>query len=250
MRFQAMVGFDLAWVLSGLLLIPYLLWGFYLLRQRLVHRVELDRAVETFTVACLVFFFMFEFTLLKMWLEHSHLKLVFAVMGLSVSAAALYGPLFVSFMSHFIVDLIMPTRRYGVSVPQYGVAEACEMRGDFEAAAREYIAVARMFPRETKAAIRAADNYMKVERVPDAVPLFEQALKSSSSPEETLSIANRLCDIYLRKLDNREAARHALEAFLARFPTSEFAETVSQRLARLNASPSPTPHQSFGENNT
>lgn len=245
-----MVGFDLAWVLSGLLLIPYLLWGFYLLRERLVHRVELDRAVETFTVTALFFFFIFEFTLLKKWLGHNHLKLVFSVLGLTVSAAALYGPLLVSFISHFIVDLIMPTRRYGVSVPQYGTAEACELRGDFEGAAREFVAVSRMFPKETKAAIRAADNYMKVDRPADAVPWFELALKSSASPEETLSIANRLHDIYLRKLDNRDAARKALETYLARFPDSEFAGSVSQRLARLDTGSTPVPRNPFGENHT
>lgn len=241
-----MVGFDLAWVLSGLLLIPYLLWGFYLLRERLVHRVELDRAVETFTVAALFFFFIFEFTLLRKWLGHNHLKLVFSVLGLTVSAAALYGPLLVSFISHFIVDLIMPTRRYGVSVPQYGVAEACELRGDFEAAAREFVAVSRMFPKETKAALRAASNYMKIDRPEDALPWFELALNASNSPEETLSIANRLHDIYLRKFDNRLAARNALQVFLRRFPDSEFADSVSQRLARFDAVSSPA--NPLGEN--
>ena len=145
-----MVAFDLAWVLSGLLLIPYFLWGLYLLRQKLAFHVELDRAVETFTIACLVFFFIFEVKLLDAWLGNSHLKLIFAVFGLMVSAIALYGPLLVSFSSHLIIDIVMPARTFGASEPRYGAAESCELHGDFEGAAREYATVARMFPARPK----------------------------------------------------------------------------------------------------
>lgn len=231
-----MFEFDLAWIVSGLLLIPYFLWGIYLLRQRLVYHVELDRAIETFTIACLFFFFVFEFTLLKAWLGNSQLKLIFASMGLVASALALYGPLVVSFSSHLVVDLVMPARVYTNHVPQYGVAESCELRGDYEAAAREFAAVARMFPRETKAALRAGENLMKLDRPADAVQWLELALRSLETDEECLPVVNRLFEIYRNKLDRPDDARRMLDEFLDDFPTSDYAPSVKERIASLSES--------------
>ncbi len=238
---NSMVAFDLAWVLSGLLLIPYILWGIYLLRQKLTYHVELDRAVETFTIACLVFFFIFEFKLLDAWLGKSPLRLIVAVFGLSISAVALYGPLIVSFGSHLMIDIVMPARTFGANEPQYGVAEACEMHGDFEGAAREYATVARMFPRETKAALRAGDNLMKLDRPADAVPWFELALRNLDTDDSALPVLNRLVGIYQTRLGQPEMAAALLQGFLEDFPNSEYAPSVAERLANVKATPAPSP---------
>lgn len=226
--------FNLPWVLSGILLIPYLFWGVFLLRQRLVYKVELDRALETFTIAALVFFFIFEFTLLKMYLGNSPIKLMFSSMGLAASGLALYGPLFVSFSSHLVVDLIMPTASFDPNVPQYGAAAGCELRGDFEAAAREYATVARMFPRDTHAPLRAADNFMKADDVDQALPFFHQGLRNVKSAPEALRITNRLFEIYRRRLNDSEQAKLVLETFLERFPDTEYADSVKVRIQRLD----------------
>lgn len=238
---------NLPWVLSGLLLIPYLTWGIFLLRQRLVYNVELDRAVETFTVAALIFFFIFEFSLLKVWLEHNPIKLVFSTLGLTASALALYGPLLISFGSHLIIDLIMPTGRFDPSVPQYGAAAGCEMRGDFEQAAREYATVARMFPRDAHAPLRAADNLMKLGQVEQAIPFFAQGLRNVRSSSEALRVSNRLFEIYQRQLEQPEKARAVLESFLERFPDAEYAASVRMRLDRLDTSASPSPDRELPE---
>ena len=240
-----MAGVDLnalnvPWVLSGLLLIPYLTWGIFLLRQRLVYNVELDRAVETFTVAALIFFFIFEFSLLKVWLEHNPIKLVFSSMGLTASALALYGPLLISFGSHLIIDLIMPAGRFDPSVPQYGAAAGCEMRGDFEQAAREYAIVAKMFPRDAHAPLRAADNLMKLGQAERALPFFAQGLRNVRSSSEALRVSNRLFEIYQRQLEQPEKAKAVLESFLERFPDTEYAASVRMRLDRINAPSSPS----------
>lgn len=230
---DGLATFNLAWVLSGVLLIPYLTWGIFLLRQRLVHKVELDRAIETFTVAALVFFFIFEFTLLKMYLANSPIKLVFSTMGLVASGLALYGPLLVSFGSHFVIDLIMPTAHFDPNVPQYGVAAGCELRGDFESAAREYATIARMFPRDAHANLRAADNFMKAENVDRALPYFSQGLRNLSSSSEALRVTNRLAEIYQRRLNEPAKAREILETYLERFPDAEYADSVRSRIARI-----------------
>jgi tetratricopeptide (TPR) repeat protein len=230
----AMVGFNIPWVLSGLLLIPYLVWGIYLLRQRLVYHLELDRAVETFTVAFLVCFLVFELALIRIWLQDSPFQFALATLGLVASAFALYGPLLMSFGSHLIVDVVMPSSRPDRSIPLYGAAEACESRGDFEAAIREYIAIARMFPAEVTAAARAADNLMKVDRPEEAIVWFEKALFLSRSPDESLRLTNRLFDVYLRRLDNRIEAHRTLVRYLERFPDAEYAESVRDRLRDLD----------------
>ena len=228
-----MVGFDLAWVLSGLLLIPYLLWGIYLLRQRLAYEVELDRTVETFTVVFLALFFIFEFTLIRMWLEKDVVSLVFATLALAVSAFALYGPLLMSFGSHLLVDILMPSGRYNPSAPRYGAAEGFELRGDFEGAAREFISIARQFPKERRAPLRAGDNLMKVGRPEVAAPWFEAALEMLTDAEEALTVANRLSEIYSRELQQDEEAREVLEEFIQRFPESSYAESVRRRIEQM-----------------
>ena len=228
-----MVGFDLAWVLSGLFLIPYLLWGIYLLRQRLAHDVDLDRTVETFTIVFLVIFFIFEFTLIRIWLENDIVSLVFATLGLVISGFALYGPLVMSFGSHLLIDILMPTGRYNPSAPRYGAAEGFELRGDFEGAAREFIAIARKFPKETRAALRAADNLMLIGRPEVAAPWFEAALESLKDPEEALSVVNRLSDIYCEQLKQPDEAREVLEEYLDRFPASGYADSVRRRIERM-----------------
>ncbi|GMV93638.1 MAG: hypothetical protein AMXMBFR82_34160 [Candidatus Hydrogenedentota bacterium] len=227
--------FNFAWVLSGILLIPYLFWGIYLLRQRLVYHAELDRAVELFTIAALVFFFIFEFTLLKMYLGNSPVKLVFSTLGLVASALALYGPLLISFGSHLMVDLVMPSAEFDPSVPQYGAAAGCELRGDFEAAAREYATIARMFPKDSHAPLRAADNFMKNDELELALPYFLQGLKNVRSSSEALRVTNRLFEIYRRNLDDKAKAKSVLEEYLKRFPDAEYAGSVRNRLERLDS---------------
>ena len=233
---EDLTTFNFAWVLSGVLLIPYLTWGIFLLRQRLVYKVELDRAVEVFTIAALVFFFIFEFTLLKMYLINNPIKLVFSTMGLVASGLALYGPLLVSFSSHFVIDLIMPTAHFDPNVPQYGIAAGCELRGDFEAAAREYATIARMFPRDAHANLRTADNYMKTENVDLALPYFAQGLRNLAGSSEALRVTNRLAEIYQRRLNDPEKAKAILESYLERFPDAEYADSVRSRITRLEAS--------------
>lgn len=228
-----MVGFDLAWVLSGLFLIPYLVWGVYLLQQRLVRDVELDRAVELFTVVFLILFFIFEFTLIKIWLENDYVSLLFATLGLLVSAFALYGPLLMSFGSHLLVDVLMPTGRYLPPAPRYGAAEGFELRGDFEGAAHEFISIARQFPSDARAPLRAADNLMKIGRPEVAAPWFEAALELITDPEESLTIVNRLSDIYSGELAQHVEAKEVLEEYVERFPDSEYADSVRRRIAEM-----------------
>ncbi|MBN2307391.1 MAG: hypothetical protein JXR94_00380 [Candidatus Hydrogenedentes bacterium] len=231
------VGFDIWSVLSGLLLIPYLLWGVYLLRHRLSVTAEIGPRVEAATLGALVIFFMFEFSLLKAWLGNDPLRLILASLGLIGSGMALYGPMAVSFSSYVFTELLMPRGYWASDEPRYGVAEGLEQIGDFEGAAREYIALGNMFPKQARAALRAGDNLMKVGREEAAAEWFERGIANLNSPDEALPVVNRLAELYSRKLERPEDARRVLEAYVERYPDGEYAESVRARVQRLGGAP-------------
>jgi len=224
------------WLLFGLMLIPYLCWGVYLLKMRFQHQTELSVAGEALTFLGLVIFLIMEFAFLNLWLSDSPLAFILAVLGLLTSVLALYGPMLMSLGSHILVDAVMPSGIPVSHVPKYGAAEGFEEKGDYEAATREYMAIARMFPKEAKASLRAGDNLMKLDRPQEAVLWLKRGLNSLSDPEESLRVVNRVAEIYLRQLDRPEDAVEIFQKYLRRFPESEYAESVERRLARLTGS--------------
>ena len=228
------VGFDGWWILSGLLLIPYLICGVWLLHLRFRARVDIGRRYEALAAAALLLFFAFEVGTLKAWLSPRPGQLILAVISLFSSAAALYGHIAISLASRLVVDIVMLGPLDHSSEPQYGAAEGFEQQGDYQAAANEYKALARMFPKESKATLRVADNLMKVRQFEEAAEWFERGLALLSTPEQSLPITNRLYEIYHRALDRPDEARAVLSTYLERFPTSEYAGSVRKRMLRAD----------------
>ena len=220
-------------ILSGLLLIPYFGWGIYTLRLRYRFHEDLAPALEGISLGVVALFYVCEVFLLKVSLGHMGVYLVFAILGLFVSGAALYGPMLISFLSRLLVDLIIPDERSKIHEPQYGLAEALERDGDYEAALGEYLVIARIFPKDAKVLVRVADNYAKLDRFEEAAQWFERAIKLLDLPEKSLAVTNRLCEIYSRQLDRPQDAVRVLEAYLDRFPEAEYAPAVRKRLERL-----------------
>lgn len=224
------------WILSGLLLIPYLCWGVYILRERFHHQAELSVACEAITFLGLVVFFVIQFAMLSLWLSKSPIMFLLAVLGLLASLLALYGPMLMSLGSHMLVGALMPSGAPLSHTPKYGAAEGFEQKGDYEAAAREYMAVARMFPKEAKASLRAGDNLIKLDRAEEGVVWLKRGLHYLTEPEESLRVVNRIAEIYHRNLERPEEAKEAFRDYLNRFPDAEYADSVKRRLARLGAS--------------
>ncbi len=239
-RMTLLQQLGLPWILAGLLLIPYLLWGVYLLKLRFRHHAELSVAAEAATFLGLIVFLIIQLGVISMWLSHSPLAFTVAVMGLVTSLLAMYGPMLMSLASHILVDAVMPSGSPVSHVPKYGSAEGFEQKGDYEAAAREYMAIARMFPKEAKASLRAGDNLMKVERPEEAVLWLKRGLNYVSEAEESLRVVNRIAEIYLRRLERPDEAREVFELYLERFPEAEYADSVRKRLARMST-PRQTP---------
>lgn len=227
------------------MLIPYLVWGVYTLRLRFRHHEEIGTLLECSTLVSLLVFYICEIALLRFWLNKTPVICVFAILGLAVSGAALYGPMIVSQLSQLVVNMLMPAARSETHEPQYGPAEALERQGDFEAAINEYMVIERIFPKETTPALRIAGNLMKLGRAEEAAPWFERSLQSQESPEKSLQITNRLCDIYCRQLDREDDAVMVLEQYLEKFPDAEYSESVQKRLARLKEKADQTADECF-----
>jgi len=229
------IGFDVSTVMAGLLLIPYLCWGVYVLKHQLRDHADFPLFVEAATMAWLVVFFFFEMPLLRMWLSPSPLWLIAAAGGLIVSCAALYGPLMFSFASHAIVNIVMPHGQKRILAPEFGPSEGLERNGLFEDAGHSYAAVARAFPKDSTPALRAAENFMKIGDTEQAAEWFELGLANITSSKQAMPVAFRVFEIYSRMLHDDARARTVLETFLERFPDSEQTASVEKRLNRIVA---------------
>jgi tetratricopeptide (TPR) repeat protein len=227
------VGFDITWVISGLLFIPYLVWGVHLLRVQMSENREVPPHIAAFTLIAVAVFFFFQYFLMSMWMGPTPLKLVVSLIALFVSGAALYGHLIIGLLSSGLVDMMMPSDDRRDEVPSYGPAEALELNGDFEGAVREYRVVAQMFPKDATAVLRIGDNLLKLGRAEEAVPYLEDGMGLLSAPDRALSVAYRLTDIYLRTLERPEEARRVLREYLEMFPESERADSVRNRLDKI-----------------
>ncbi len=219
-------------LLTGAAFVPYLAWGVYALRRRYRFHEDIPRRIEAVTLIGLVLFVALETYLLHRFMRDSPGFFFFAVLGLLVSAMALYGPMLISLSSQIIVDMVMPSERSKTHEPGYGPAEALERAGDFEGALQEYLIIARMFPREPAVLLRIAECCLRLNRTAEAAGWFERAANYLDSAERCLQVANRLCELYNRQLNRPEEAVRVLEAYLDRYPDAEYAESVRQRLKR------------------
>jgi tetratricopeptide (TPR) repeat protein len=222
-------------VFSALLLIPYFAWGIYTLRLRFRYYEDIPPAIEAVSLLGVAVFYAVEIHLLRVYLGPLRVYFIFAVLGLMVSGAALYGPMIVSLLSQLLVDVIVPGERSKTREPRYEPAEALEREQDYEGALREYMVMARIFPQEATVHVRIAECYMQLARPAEAVQWFERALKHMDSPESSLEVTNRLCEIYHRQLGRPQEGGRLLEAYLLKYPDAEYAGSVRARLAALDA---------------
>ena len=218
------------WVLF---LIPYVGWGFYTLRLRYRYHEELPLRTEAITAGFILIFYLVELYLLKWSLASVPVFMIFAILGLFVSGAALYGPLGISLCSRLLVDLLMPAERSKTREPRYAPAEALERDGDYGGALNEYLVLARVFPREPTVLTRIGEIHMKLDHPQEAVRWFERALVCIESAEKSLLVTNRLCTIYSRQLGSPHETRRLLAEYIEKFPDTPYAVSVRERLARL-----------------
>lgn len=219
-------------ILSLALMVPFLGWGVYTLRVRYQYHEELHRSVEWITVGSVAAFFLAEMSLLRTWMVEQH-PLMFALTALSltVSMAALYGPIMVSLASSMFVQALMPSMDTVVDTPQFGPAESLERLGDHEGALQEYLVIARIFPKNTDTALRIGNKLEKLDRPEEASKAFERAFQLSSDEAQCLGIANRLHALYKDQLNEPAQAKAVLKRYLERFPDTQRADSIIRRMS-------------------
>lgn len=218
---------------SGVLICAYLAGGVYLLRLRYRYHHDFSAASEAITLGLVALFLVTETFILRIQVSDSPIIHMFSLLGLVLSAAALYGPTFVSVISRVLVDLLYPPEPAKTHEPRFEPANALERDGDFEGALREFIIIARTFPRDPAAILRCADLCIKLEQPGQAAAWYERAIPLLDDPEKCLGVTNRLCEIYQRTLTRPQDAARVLDTYIARFAQSEYAESIKARRARI-----------------
>lgn len=227
--------------LSALLMVPFFAWGIYTLRERYVRHEEMPRHVEVATLCGVVLFCVAQILLTKQWMGGIEILYVFTVLSLVVASTALFGPMFVSVASQTVVDLLHPHNETQTHTPHFGPAEALEEAGDPEGALREYMVMARIFPKHAETALRTGDALAELGRYEEAVEALERGLSMLEEPERSLMITMRLSDIYLGQLKREEDARRVLTSYLRRFPKGNRVESVRRKLERISKSSASEP---------
>ncbi len=215
-------------------MVPFFAWGVYTLRERYVLHGEIPRRVELATLGGVLAFYMVQLLLIRQWIGGVEILYIFTLLSLLVASTALYGPMLVSVASQALVNLVHPPMEDHSHTPHFGPAEALEEVGDIDGALREYMVLARIFPKHAETALRTGHAFAELDRHDEAVEALKRGLAMLEEPGRALMITNRLSDIYLRQLDRREDARRVLAAYLRRFPETNHVKSVQNKLDRIS----------------
>ena len=216
-----------------LLLIPYFGWGIYALRRRLRYGDEESIATEVATMIALVLFFMFQISMLRSSMRDSPVLYLFSMLGLFVSAMALYAHTAISLASRLIVDLMKPTNPTDPNAPRLGPALELERQKDYEGALQEYLVMARIYPNQTSIFGRIGEMLVRLDRANDATEWFQRAIDCSGDAEQSLLIVNRLAELYEHTLKQPGEALDVLQTFVEAHPGTTGVKTAEARIARL-----------------
>ena len=140
----------------------------------------------------------------------------------------------VSVASQAVVDFVHPQPEDRSHSPHFGPAEALEESGDLEGALREYMVLARIFPKHAETSLRTGHALAELGRYDEAAVSLERGLAMLDDPERALIIANRLSDIYLLQLGREDDARGVLSTYLESFPDGNRVKSVKRKLERMS----------------
>lgn len=214
------------------LLVPFFGWAIHLLRRRFVYYEENSIGLEAATAGGLILFYWLEATVLKYALGHQVLLYLFSILGLVVAGFALYAHVVISLVSRVLVDLVVPGESGGVDQPRFGPVESLERSEDFEGALKEYLVLARIYPRNFEVLSRTARVNQLLGQPGEAVAWYMRARKRAPGAREALAAVNHLCALYDGELSLPDETDRQLAWFMATYPDSPDASIVRDRLER------------------
>ena len=221
------------YLLAAALLVPFVGWGVYALHCHYRARREWRASLEAATLVGVTLFFAVEVVVLRDLTREENILYVFALLGLLVAGVALYNHVAVSFVSRLVVDFVTHADEHAPDKPRLGPALFLERQRDYEGALNEYLILARIYPGNPTVQQHIAENLLQLERASEAAVWFERAFDNAESEQDALLAADRLSEIYERKLAQANAARAVYARFLKRFPRSQHAELVGKHVDRI-----------------
>lgn len=221
----------------GAALAVFLGWGVYAVHRRFRYRDEFSLRTEAVSLIAVLLFFVFGLEEVRNYLTGNILLQISASLGLLVSVLALYGHIMISFASRLAVELGSYNEPFTPDRPRFTPAEILERQEDYEGALKEYLVLARLFPKNGEVLARVAECYLKLDRPKDAAPLFQRALGCFEGDNDRMTILRRLCEVHERHLNNRDAARRLLQKHMELFPESPNCVTIVRRLKHLEEAP-------------
>ncbi|MFM1920489.1 MAG: hypothetical protein RLZZ303_2123 [Candidatus Hydrogenedentota bacterium] len=217
-------------------LVPYFCWGVYAMHARFLRHHDWPIHIEAATLAAIAAFYAFAFPLLRQYLADTPAAMLFAMLGLFASGAALYGHMAISLTAKLVVDAV--THGGGPAEgPRLGPAEALERVHDYEGAIAEYLILARMYPNDVPVKMRMAECMLKLKRAEDAGYWLDRALEKSDTQAIRSTVVTRLADVAVRELQDVDRARRALAAYLGVYPDAPDRDAILMRLSSLDRQP-------------
>lgn len=214
------------------LLFPFFGWAIFLLRRRFQYYEENSMALEVLTAGALAVFLWIEAAVLKSALSDQIMLYLAALLGLCVSAFALYAHVLISLASRIVVDMVAPRGENAAYQPRFGPVDALERNEDYEGALQEYLVLARIYPRNYEVLSRTGRVQEILGENEEAVAWYLRARKRASRAEEALAAVNRLCVLYDTHLSQPEEADRLLAQFIKDYPDSLDHAIVVERLER------------------
>lgn len=215
----------------------FLVVGVWLLHRRFALLEELSPRAQVVVVCWAALTCGIELIVLRGTLQRTPVLYIFTAIGFFVAAFALYGHVGVSLLSKLLVDTVFHPGDDGVERPRTGSAEALERLGNHEAAVREYLALARIYPGDPELWISAGGNFVQLGQPHEAVACFEKAIALLQSPGEAQLVFWR-CAALLQRETNGPAKCAALaDEFVRRFAGSREADTVTAWARKLGEIP-------------
>lgn len=214
-------------------LVPYFCWGVYAMHARFLRHHDWPVHIEAATLAAIAVFYAFAFPLLRQYLADTPAAMLFAMLGLFASGAALYGHMAISLTAKLVVDAVTHGGE-AAEGPRLGPAEALERVQDYEGAIAEYLILARMYPNDVPVKLRMAECLLKLQRAEDAGYWLDRAIEKSDTQAMRSTVVTRLADVAVRELRDVDRARRALAAYLGVYPDAPDREAIATRLASLD----------------
>ncbi|MFN7141249.1 MAG: tetratricopeptide repeat protein [Limisphaerales bacterium] len=158
------------------------------------------------------------------------------VAAIAIIIGLIWAPSWASMLVSPITGAIDGGIADGEVTPQYSIAEAKRVRGQYNEAALECRKQLERFPTDLRLQLLLAE--IQAEHLNDlqaAESIVMHISQQKHSAANIFSAFLQLADWHLKMANDPDSARQTLERIISMFPESQFAQTAAQRIAHLGS---------------